>query len=88
MDEKQFRQTLSDEGFPDPVQVTWEAGKDNPNHAHDFYARGLVLSGEMTLGTADEVRHLKTGDNFSMRAGIPHWEKVGDAPVDLLVSRK
>ena len=88
MDETQFRRALSDEGFPDPVQVTWEAGKDNPDHSHDFSGRGLVLSGEMTLGTTDTVRHLKTGDDFSMQAGATHWEKTGDEPVNLLVSRK
>ena len=87
MTEREFRDLLKTEGFPEPVNVTWERGKHNAAHAHDFTAKGLVLEGKVTISSDTGVQTCGEGDTFFMAAGVEHVEQVGPEGAKLLVGR-
>ncbi|WP_306770813.1 hypothetical protein [Paraburkholderia sp. UYCP14C] len=55
MDRETFIRPLTDEGFPDPLVVTREAGVIE-EHTHPFEAKGLIVAGEMHLRVGGEAR--------------------------------
>ena len=65
-----------------------EANAVNPEHAHEFDARLLVLEGEITIACEDEERTYRTGDTFAMAAGRRHAEHSGPEGVRYLAGRR
>jgi hypothetical protein len=49
----------------------------NPEHAHEFDARLLILEGAMTIAAEGQERTYRTGDIFTMAAGCQHAEQAG-----------
>ena len=88
MTRDEFLQLLNEEGFAEPMEVTWDSHKHNDTHAHEFTARGLILKGSMRLTHAGSERDCRVGDVFHVRAGEPHIEQVGSEGVKILVGRK
>ena len=87
MDEATFRTEIAAAGCKEFKTVEWEAGRANPEQAHDFNAHGFILRGEFTLTTADWSRCLKAGDTFALTAGTAHTETTGPQGVEILSGR-
>lgn len=87
MDETSFREELARDGFDD-VQISWSAGKTNPEHAHDYYVRALVLDGEITLTVAGKADCYGAGQVFTMPRGCAHSEFIGPDGLRALVGRR
>lgn len=76
MDRLAFEADLRREGF------TVRHGGQQPNHtadthAHDFEARIMVLSGEITLIREGKPQTFRAGDRREVPAGRMHAEQVG-----------
>lgn len=87
MDETRFREELTRDGFDD-VQISWSAGNTNPEHAHDYDVRALVLDGEITLTVAGNADCYGAGQVFTMPRGCPHSEFIRPDGLRVLVGRR
>lgn len=87
MDETSFREELARDGFDD-VEIAWSAGKTNPEHAHDYDVRALVLEGGITLTVAGKADCYGAGQVFIMPRGCPHSEFIGPDGLRALVGRR
>jgi quercetin dioxygenase-like cupin family protein len=86
MTEAEFRAELASHGV-EPYIAEWQPGRFNAEHAHDFTARGYVLTGEFTL-TYDGVAHLQpAGSDFKLAAGITHTELAGAEGTKIIAGR-
>lgn len=88
MNRAEFEASLDAEGYKEVVDRRMEAGSLNPEHAHDFEARLLVLEGEMTIDCEGEERTYRAGETFSMKLGCPHSEKSGPEGARYLAGRR
>ena len=82
-----FIRSLAEEGFPEPVFVTREAGEVE-EHAHPFEAKALVVEGEIRIRAGGEERRYGVGDVFHLRANERHTERYGPDGVQYLVGRR
>lgn len=87
MQREAFVRTLAEEGFPEPVLVTREAGAMD-EHAHPFEAKALIVAGEMHIRVGGEERLYQVGDVFHLAANLRHAERYGPNGVQYLVGRK
>jgi quercetin dioxygenase-like cupin family protein len=67
-------------------------GGQQPNfaedlHAHDFDARIMVLSGEITMTRDDKADTFRAGDHCEIPAGCQHTTSVGPEGVALMVGK-
>ena len=76
MDRAAFEAELQQEGRQ-VVTVAMQPGQVNPDHAHDFEARLMVVAGEMTVDYGDRRQTYATGETFSMQRGRRHAEQAG-----------
>ena len=88
MDRAEFETELRAQGYGEIVDRRMEANAVNPEHAHEFDARLLVLEGEITIACEDEERTYRTGDTFAMAAGRRHAEHSGPEGVRYLAGRR
>lgn len=86
MTECEFRAELERLGIA-PYVAEWSAGHFNPEHAHDFTARGFVLAGDFVLSFAGQDHHLRAGSDFRLVAGTPHTERAGAHGATILAGR-
>ncbi|MBT6273935.1 MAG: hypothetical protein HOI95_07360 [Chromatiales bacterium] len=86
MTEAQFRAELEAGGYA-IQEVTWDAGKVNPKHTHDFSARLMCLEGTVRITTADADRQCAVGDTIEITALTEHTEEIGREGVRLLIGR-
>ena len=56
-------------------------------HAHDFDARIMVLSGEITIVRDNKAETFKAGDHCEIAAGCQHTAKVGPEGVAYIVGK-
>jgi len=89
MNEDEFRQRLSADGYAEPRLVEMSPNTFNDTHTHDFSAFLLLLDGEITVST-DEGRTVtcRPGDTFALPAHTPHTERVGSSGVRFLAGRR
>src|SRR5271165_1126195 len=74
-----FEAALAREGF-EIVTNTMKPDMVNPEHAHAFDARLLVVDGAMTvIREGAPVRTYQAGETFEMPAGCRHSETAGAA---------
>jgi quercetin dioxygenase-like cupin family protein len=59
-----------------------------PEHVHLHDEVRVVLTGEMTIRTADRSFVLKPGDRIDIEAGEEHAASVGDAGVTYIAGSK
>ena len=64
------------------------AGALNPEHAHEFDARLLVIEGAMTITAEGQERTYRAGDSFAMTAGCRHTEQCGPEGARYLAGRR
>ena len=77
MDRTAFETELRAQGYGEVVDRRMEANALNPEHAHEFDARLLVLEGAMTIVSEGKDRVYRAGDTFEMSAGCRHSEQCG-----------
>jgi quercetin dioxygenase-like cupin family protein len=65
-----------------------KANAVNPDHAHEFDARLLILEGAMAITSEGSRRIYRPGDTFSMSAGCRHAEQCGPEGVRYLAGRR
>src|SRR5437588_8288318 len=83
MHQTEFETELGKQGYGEVINRRMEANSLNPEHAHDFDARLLVLEGAMTIISEGQERMYRAGDTFSMPAGCRHAEQCGPEGVSL-----
>ena len=88
MNRVDFEKKLQAEGYAEMVDREMEAGRFNPEHAHEFDACVLVVDGEMTISRAGEAQLFRAGDMCTMPAGTVHTEKCGAAGAHYLAGRR
>jgi quercetin dioxygenase-like cupin family protein len=88
MDRVTFETELREQGYDEVVDRRMEANAGNPEHAHEFDARLLVLDGAMTIASEGNTRTYRAGDTFSMSAGCRHTEQCGPEGVRYLAGRR
>ena len=89
MNEAQFKQDLTDNGYGAAEVIEREAGYNNDMHTHDFGASVLVLEGEITVTVTDgDTTTCHAGDTFALGADIEHSEHIGPDGLRLLIARK
>ena len=88
MDRMTFETELREQGYGELVDRHMDANKFNPEHAHEFDARLLVLEGTMTITSEGKQRTYRAGDTFEMTAGCRHAEQCGSEGVRYLAGRR
>jgi quercetin dioxygenase-like cupin family protein len=88
MDRIAFEAELREQGYGEVVDRRMEANALNPEHAHEFDARLLVLEGAMTIASEGKERTYRAGDTFSMSVGCRHAEQCGPEGVRYLAGRR
>jgi quercetin dioxygenase-like cupin family protein len=88
MDRANFETELHAQGYREIVDRQMPPGHVNPEHAHEFDARLLVLEGEMTVVWDSEERTYRAGDMFAVSAGRRHTERSGPEGVRYLAGRR
>jgi quercetin dioxygenase-like cupin family protein len=83
-----FEGELREQGYGEVVDRRMEANAVNPEHAHEFDARLLVLEGAMTITAEGNRRTYRAGDTFAMSAGCRHAEECGPEGVRYLAGRR
>ena len=81
-----FESDLRREGF----EVSYggeKGGFTEELHAHDFDARIMVLSGEITLTRDNKAETFRAGDHCEIPAGCQHTTKVGPEGVAYVVGK-
>jgi quercetin dioxygenase-like cupin family protein len=88
MNRTDFESELDAQGYREVVDRRMEAGAINPEHAHEFDARLLILEGEMTIVCDGEEHTYRSGDTFAITAGRRHTERSGLQGVRYLAGRR
>jgi quercetin dioxygenase-like cupin family protein len=88
MDRVEFETALREEGYLEVADRRMEPNRTNPEHAHEFDARLLILEGEITITCDGEERIYRAGDTFAMSAGCLHAEQCGAEGVRYLAGRR
>lgn len=81
-----FESDLRREGF-EVVHGGLKAGNDPAPHCHDFTARIMVLSGEITLIRDNQQEVFRAGDSCEVPAGCVHSEIAGPEGVAYIVGK-
>ena len=81
-----FESDLRREGF-DVVNGGQQPGSAEDLHAHDFDARIMVLSGEITVTRDNKAVTFRTGEHCEIPAGCQHTTQVGPEGVAYIVGK-
>jgi quercetin dioxygenase-like cupin family protein len=87
MDRTTFEAELQRDGYQ-IITNTMQPGAINPEHAHDFDARLLVVAGEMTIVVGDQRNTYNVGQTFSMTHGCRHSEHAGPEGATYVAGRR
>ena len=87
MDRATFEAELQRDGYQIVIN-TMQPDAINPEHAHDFDARLLVVAGEMTIIVGDQHNTYHAGDTFSMTNGCRHSERAGPRGATYVAGRR
>lgn len=88
MDQQEFAQQLTEEGFDEVLTTSVPANRQVDAHSHPFAVKAMVLAGEVTLGVAGRQTTYRTGDIYTMARGCEHTELYGPEGLDLVFGRK
>ncbi|MBV8121634.1 MAG: cupin domain-containing protein [Alphaproteobacteria bacterium] len=87
MDRTTFVAELKRDGF-ELVEREMAANHTNPEHAHDFDARVMVLKGEITITRDGVATTYRAGDSCAVPRGARHAEEVGPEGVSYIAGRR
>jgi quercetin dioxygenase-like cupin family protein len=76
MNQSEFEADLKREGYK-VFYGGLRAGHMNPDHAHEFHARVMVIGGEITITRNGKAETFGVGDSCAVAAGEMHAESVG-----------
>jgi quercetin dioxygenase-like cupin family protein len=65
-----------------------QAKTTNPEHAHDWNARIMVIGGEIVISRNDVADIFPAGDTCSVAAGELHAEQVGPQGAAFIAGRR
>ncbi len=88
MERTAFETELRELGYAEVVDRRMEPDSLNPEHAHEFDARLLVLEGAMTITAEGSERTYRAGDTFTMTAACRHSERSGPEGARYLAGRR
>jgi quercetin dioxygenase-like cupin family protein len=88
MERTAFETECHEQGYAEVLDRSMEADALNPEHAHDFDARLLILAGAMTITAEGKERTYRAGDSFAMTAGCRHSEHSGPEGTRYVVGRR
>jgi quercetin dioxygenase-like cupin family protein len=88
MERVAFEDEIQQQGYGEIVDRHMAASTLNPEHAHEFDARLLVLEGAMTIAAEGSERTYRAGDTFAMAAGCRHTEHSGPDGARYLAARR
>lgn len=77
-----------EQGFSEVVERHWPPLTVLETHEHDFYAKALVVDGEMWLTVNAQTHRLQAGSTFELDAGVPHAERYGTHGATYWVARR
>lgn len=83
-----FETELREQGYAEVADRHMAPDTLNPEHAHEFDARLLVLEGAMTIVAEGSERTYRAGDTFTMTAGCRHSERSGPEGARYLAGRR
>ena len=83
-----FESELREQGYREVADRRMEPNRLNPEHAHEFDARLLVLEGVMTIAAKDSERAYRAGETCTMEAGCRHSERSGPDGARYLAGRR
>ena len=87
MNQREFEADLRQQGY-EVFYGGLQAGMVNPDHAHDWDARVMVIGGEITLTRAGKAETFRVEDNCAVAAGEVHAERVGPQGVAYIAGRR
>ena len=88
MDRATFEAALTRDGF-EIVSRTMRPDEINPEHAHDFEARLMVVDGAMTIvRQGAPTRTYQVGETFEMPLGCRHSETAGPSGTTYVAGRR
>ncbi len=83
-----FFNSLTAEGFAEPVKVSRDPNGFLDSHTHPFEAKALILEGEIKIVVASHEQTYRAGDVFHLAENTAHAEYYGPNGVTYLVGRK
>jgi len=86
MNTQTFRDLAGKEGYTVRDKVSGDANRESAEHTHDFDAKMLVLSGDITYSIDGSIRTYREGEILEVTADTMHSEKVGESGVLLLAA--
>ena len=87
MNRTDFEAALQRDGY-EIVARTMDPNATNPEHAHDFDARVLVLTGEMSLARDGTTHAYRPGETFEITHGHRHAEIAGPDGATYVAGRR
>ena len=87
MNQSEFEADLRRQGY-EVFYGGLQAGTANPDHAHDWDARVMVIGGEITLTRGGKTETFRVGDSCTVAAGEVHAEHVGPRGVAYVAGRR
>jgi quercetin dioxygenase-like cupin family protein len=87
MNQSEFEADLKREGY-EVVYGGMQAGHTNPDHAHSWQARVMVIGGEITITRNGNAETFGVGDSCAVSAGELHAEQVGAQGVAYIAGRR
>ena len=87
MNQNEFEADLRREGYQ-VVYGGMKAGEVNPDHAHDWDARVMVIGGAITVTRGGKAQTFHAGDSCAVAAGELHAEHVGPQGVAYIAGRR
>ena len=88
MNQQEFHDMLTREGFREVVTVEREANGFLEVHTHPFEAKALIIDGALRLRVGEQEQAYGVGDIFHLAANESHAEWYGPNGVRYLVGRK
>jgi quercetin dioxygenase-like cupin family protein len=87
MDQGEFEADLRRQGY-EIFYGGMQAGTVNPDHAHDWDARVMVIGGEITMTRDGKAETFRAGDSCAVARGEVHAEHVGARGVAYIAGRR
>jgi quercetin dioxygenase-like cupin family protein len=87
MTREQFESSLRHQGY-EIFYGGFRADLENPDHAHAWDARLMILGGEITITRDGKADTFRSGDTCAVPANYVHAEKVGSRGVAFIAGRK
>ncbi len=75
-------------GYTEVLERRWAPHTVVPTHTHPFAVSALVTEGELWLGCAGGVQHLRPGERFTLARDEPHDERYGPEGAVFWVARR